>query len=123
MTTCQPSTQSKTQEQTVSVKPRYRVQNATDSYAVQVELPGVKKENLTINLDQNVLTVRGRRSTAVPADWKPLHRELSDVDYVLKLHLNVPVEDAKLSAKLADGILDLNLPVKETAKPRTIPVS
>lgn len=122
MTTCQP-TQTKSQEQTASVKPRYRVQNATDSYAVQVELPGVKKENLSINLDQNVLTVRGKRSSTVPADWKTLHRELSDVDYVLKLHLNVPVEDSKLSAKLADGILNLNLPMKEVAKPRTIPVS
>jgi HSP20 family protein len=105
------------------VKPRYRVQNAADSYSVQVELPGVKKDGLTINLDRDVLTVRGRRSTAPPADWKPLHRELNDVDYLLRLKLNVPVEDSKLSAHLADGILNVTLPVKETAKPRTIPVS
>jgi HSP20 family protein len=123
MTTFQPATQPKGQEQTASVKPRYRVQNGTESYAVQIELPGVKKENVSINFDENVLTIRGRRSTAVPADWKTLHRELSDVDYLLKLHLNVPVEESKLSAKLADGILSLNLPMKETAKPRTIPVS
>lgn len=123
MTTCCTPTQTKVQEETASVKPRYRVQNAAESYAVQVELPGVKKENVTINLDQNVLTVRGCRSTAVPADWKPLHRELSDVDYLLKLRLNVPVEDSKLSAHLADGVLNLTLPMKETAKPRTIPVS
>ncbi len=56
-------------------------------------------------------------------DWKPLYRELSDVNYQLKLKLNVPVEDSKLSAKLEDGVLTLTLPVKEAAKPRTIAVS
>jgi HSP20 family protein len=122
MTTCQP-TQTPTQEQTAAVKPRYRVQNASDSYSVQVELPGVKQDGVSLNLDRDVLTIRGRRSTTPPADWKPLHRELNEVDYLLRLKLNVPVEDSKLSAHLADGILSVTLPLKETAKPRTIPVS
>jgi len=118
-----PTAQVRAQDQFPAVKPRYRVLNATDSYSVQVELPGVKKENVSINLDHNVLTLRARRSTTPPADWKPLHRELNDVDYLLRLKLNVPVEESKLSAQLADGVLNLSLPVKETAKPRTIPVS
>ena len=120
MTTCQSTP---TEQTTQAVKPRYRVQSGTDSYSVQVELPGVKKDGLTVNLDQDILTVRGKRSTTPPTGWKPLHRELNDVDYVLKLKLNVPVEDSKLSAQLADGVLTLGLPVKEAAKPRTIPVS
>ena len=119
-TSCQPT---QTQEQSEAVKPRYHVQTAAESYSVQVELPGVKKDAVSLNLDRNVLTVRGRRSTTPHADWKPLHRELNDVDYLLRLKLNVPVEDSKLSAQLADGVLTVVLPVKETAKPRTIPVS
>jgi HSP20 family protein len=126
MTTCCNSstqTQTETQEQTPAVKPRFHVRNTADSYSVQVELPGVKKENVSLNLDRDILTVRAQRSTTPPADWKPLHRELSDVDYLLRLKLNVPVDDSKLSAQLADGVLNLSLPVKETAKPRTISVS
>lgn len=121
-TCCNPSTTVQTPEET-AVKPRFRVLNSAESYTVQVEMPGVKKENLSVNLDQNVLSVRGTRSTTPPADWKPLYRELRDVNYQLKLKLNVPVEDSKLSAKLEDGVLTLTLPVKEAAKPRTIAVS
>ena len=119
-TSCQPT---QTQEQSEAVKPRYRVQSAADSYTVQVEMPGVKKDHVTVNFDKDVLSVRGTRSTTPPADWKPLYRELSDVNYQLRLKLNVPVEDSKLSAKLEDGILTLTLPVKEAVKPRTISVS
>jgi HSP20 family protein len=123
-TCCNPSTSTvQTPAQTSAVKPRFRVQNSADSYSVQVELPGVKKENVSVNLDQNILSVSGTRSTTVPADWKPLYRELCDVNYQLRLKLNVPVEDSKLSAKLEDGVLTLSLPVKEAAKPRTIAVS
>ncbi len=121
---CNPSTATtQAPEQTSAVKPRFHVLNSAESYTVRVELPGVKKENVAVNLDQNVLSVRGARSTTPPADWKPLYRELSDVNYQLKLKLNVPVEDSKLSAKLEDGVLTLTLPVKEAAKPRTIAVS
>lgn len=122
--TCNPTqTQDQTTAQFPAVKPRFRVRNAADSYSVQVELPGVKKGNVTVNLDRDILTVRAQRTTTPPADWKPLHRELNDVDYLLRLKLNVPVEDSRLSAQLADGVLNLSLPVKETAKPRTISVS
>jgi HSP20 family protein len=110
-------------EETPAVKPRFRVRTNAESYTVQVELPGVKKENVSVNLESDVLSVRGTRSTTPPADWKPLYRELSDVNYHLRLKLNVPVEDSKMSAKLENGILTLTLPVKEAVKPRTISVS
>jgi HSP20 family protein len=105
------------------VKPRFRVLNTANSYSVQVELPGVKKENVSINLEKDVLSLRASRSNTVPADWKPLYRELREANYQLRLHLNVPVEESKLSAKLENGILTLSLPLRETAKPRTISVS
>ena len=122
-TCCNPSTSTVQAPEETAVKPRFRVLNSAESYTVQVELPGVKKENVSVNLDKDLLSVRGTRSTTPPADWKPLYRELSDVNYQLRLKLNVPVEDSKLSAKLEDGILTLTLPLKEAAKPRTISVS
>ena len=58
----------------------------------------------------------------MPETWKPLHRELSDIGYDLRLKLNDRVNEAGLTANLADGILTLILPVKEAAKPRSITV-
>ncbi|MCE9519760.1 MAG: Hsp20/alpha crystallin family protein, partial [Verrucomicrobia bacterium] len=89
----------------------------------RVELPGVKKDNVRIDLDSDVLTIHAKRSSAAPAEWKPLHRELVEDDFVLRLKLNAPVEESKLAAKLEHGVLAVELPVKETVKPRSIPVN
>jgi len=105
------------------VKPRYAVDGDKDAYAIRVELPGVKKDNVTINLDSDLLTIHAKRSSAAPAGWKPLHRELLEDDFVLRLKLSAPVDENKLAAKLEHGVLTVELPVKDAVKPRTIPVN
>ena len=117
MTTCTPSTRA-TDTANV-IKPRYIVNAGKDSYEVRVALPGVRKDSVNVNLDKDVLTIRAERKTAAGEGWKTLHRELGDAGYALRLKLNAPVNDAAMSAKLEDGVLILNMPVTETAKPRT----
>lgn len=122
-TCCTPEPKIAASSEAASLKPRYSVTNEKDNYAVQIELPGVAKDGVNVSLDSNVLTVHARRNASVPADWKPLHRELSGLDFLLRLKLNAPVDEGRMSAKLEDGVLTLNLPVKEAAKPRHIEVS
>jgi HSP20 family protein len=123
-TCCTPRTES-TAASTVpaGVKPRYTVDGDKATYAIRVELPGAKKENVSIDLDGDVLTVHAKRTSSAPADWKPLHRELVEDDFTLRLKLNLPVDEKNISAKLEHGVLNLALSVKEAAKPRAIPVS
>jgi HSP20 family protein len=104
------------------IKPRYTVNAAKDSYVIRVELPGVRKDSVNVNIDKDVLSVRAERKPAAAEGWKTLHNELRHMNYGLRLKLNAPVDDAALTAKLEDGILVLSLPVKEAAKPRTIVV-
>ncbi len=106
-----------------SVRPRYAVSSADGSYLVRVELPGVAKNDVSIDFDKSVLTIKGARKSSVPDTWKALHRELHEQGYVLRLKLNTPVDEDKLSAQLADGVLNLTLPLREAAKPRRIEVS
>jgi HSP20 family protein len=120
MTTCTPPTQAS--DRADVLKPRYAVTGNKDSYQVRVELPGARKDSIRVNLDQNVLTIQAERKPIAGEGWKTLHRELREFGYGLRLKLNAPVNDAALSAKFEDGVLLLNLPVKETAKPRTIAV-
>lgn len=103
-------------------KPFYSVQGGAEAYEVRVEMPGVPKGNVKIDLDDNVLTVRGERQTSQASGSKALHRELSPLNYQLRLRLNTPVEEEKMTARLEDGVLVLTLPIKQAAKPRQIPV-
>lgn len=104
-------------------KPRYNVKGTADAYEVRVEMPGVAKDGVKIDLDDNILTLRGDRTASVPEGFKTLHRELSPLSYLLRLRLNTPVNEDKMTAKLDDGVLVLSLPIKEAVKPRQIPVA
>ncbi|MDI1315412.1 Hsp20/alpha crystallin family protein [Prosthecobacter sp.] len=123
-TTCSPSTCTPaTSGVTESLrKPIYNVNGNADAYEVRVELPGVPKSSVKLDIEENILTVRGERSSTVPEGMKALHRELSPLSYLLRLRLNTPVNEDQMTAKLEDGVLTLRLPLKEVAKPRQIPV-
>lgn len=123
--TCSPSTcaPSATSGVTESLrKPLYNVNGSADAYEVRVELPGVPKNGVKLDLDDNILTVRGERNSAVPERMKTLHRELSPLNYLLRLRLNTPVDEEKMTAKLEDGMLTIALPVRQAAKPRQITI-
>lgn len=104
-------------------KPLYNVNGSSDAYEVRVEMPGVPKSGVKLDLEDNILTVRGERASNVREGMRALHRELSPLNYLLRLRLNKPVDEDKMSAKLEDGVLSLILPLKEVAKPRQILVS
>jgi HSP20 family protein len=123
-TTCSPRTYTPaTSGVTESLrKPLYNVNGSTDAYEVRVEMPGVPKTGVKLDLEENILTVRGERNATVPEGMKTLHRELSPLSYLLRLRLNTPVDEEKMTAKLEDGVLAIRLPLKEAAKPRQITI-
>jgi HSP20 family protein len=103
-------------------RPRYQIENTAEAHTVLVELPGVVKEAVQLNLDDGLLHLRAQRVSTTPETWKPLHRELSDIGYELRLKLNDRVDETRLTATLADGVLTVVLPVKEAVKPRSIAI-
>lgn len=129
-TCCPPSTATSTQAAAANAdvteslqKPRFNIDRKDDAFVVRVEMPGVPKAGVKVEYHEEVLTVRGQRSAPVPPDWKPLHQELSNLNYQLRLKVNTPVDDGKLSASLEDGVLTLTMPVKAAALPRQISVN
>lgn len=104
-------------------RPHYQVQEKEDVYLVEVTLPGVRRENLSLTLEKGELDLLGKREQSTPEGWKALHRESVDADYRLRLSLNVEVDEQKINAMLEDGILILTLPKAEAAKPRKITIS
>jgi HSP20 family protein len=81
----------------------------------------VAKDGLEINLEDNVLTIAGRRQPEPTA--KLLHRESNPVDYRRVFELDPSIETGKISAQIEQGVLTLTLPKAEKVQPRRITVN
>lgn len=104
------------------IRPAYEVIPGGESYEVRVTMPGVDKAGLSVTLEKDDLLIEGRRAAWRQPSWQPVHREISDANYRLRLQLNVAINEEKITARIEDGILSVTLPVAEEAKPRTIAI-
>jgi HSP20 family protein len=103
------------------VSPSVNIIETKDVYVLEAEMPGVAKEGLDLSLDDNVLTIVGRRQPDPEANL--LYRESNPVDYRRVFELDPSIEGGKINARIEQGILTLTLPKAERAKPRQITVS
>jgi HSP20 family protein len=103
------------------VMPAASVREDGDSYLLQVEMPGVNKEGLDISVENNELTLTGRRS--LPAvEGTLIHRESRSENFRRAFELDPSIDTSKIGAKIEQGILTLTLPKAEQVKPRKITV-
>jgi HSP20 family protein len=94
-----------------------------DTVVVKIELPGLKKEDIAIDLNDGVLTVSSTRQAEVKhAQAKVLRRETSPGQFARSVSLPYPVDAEKTKAAYTDGLLTITLPKAEEAKPKQIPI-
>jgi HSP20 family protein len=104
------------------VSPNVNIVETKEGYVLEAEMPGVTKEGLEINLEDNVLTIVGRRQSDSVVGAL-LYRESNPADYRRVFELDPSIETGKISAQIEQGILTLSLPKAERVKPRRITVS
>jgi HSP20 family protein len=109
-------------EQTAFRRPTFNVRETADAFDVEVFVPGADRPGVEISLEDDVLAITARRPTATPESWRPLRREIPAEDYQLTLRVNVPVDEGKIEARVADGVLHVRLPKAEAVKPLRIAV-
>jgi HSP20 family protein len=88
---------------------------------VLADMPGVKAEDLEIDLRENVLTLTGRVSSP-EATGQYVLREYEPGTFFRQFTLGSTIEQSKIDAKLIDGVLRLELPKADKARPRQIAV-
>lgn len=94
-----------------------------DALVVSAELPGVKREDIEISIDGDVLTLKGDRAFQKEESEKRYHRvERSYGAFARHFKLPASVDAEKVEASLADGVLKVRLPKKDVAKSRKIEV-
>jgi len=104
------------------VRPPFETLPGKDAYELRVRMPGVSRSGVDVAVVDDELTIVGRREDRVPAGWRPVVSELQDVDYRLRVRLNLKVDQEKIAARVEDGILTLQLPIRDAARPRSIEV-
>ena len=105
------------------LKPHYQSHYDEESWKVIVALPGVLKEDLTVNIENEVLDINGLRKRDVPETFRPLANYPEERKYRLRLDVGPEVDPEKIEAGLEEGVLTLRLPLREEVKPRSIPVN
>jgi HSP20 family protein len=86
------------------------------------DMPGVKASDLEIDLRENVLTLTGRATPPGTATESNVFREYRPGTFFRKFTLSEAVDQPKIDAHLTDGVLRLELPKVEKARPRQITV-
>lgn len=89
---------------------------------VLADMPGVKAQDLKIDLRESVLTLTGRVTPPDGAKESPVLREYQSGTFFRQFTLAETIDQAKIDAKLTDGVLRLELPKVEKARPRQITV-
>jgi HSP20 family protein len=93
-----------------------------DGYTLEVEMPGVSKEGLEISVENNELTILGRRSLPT-VEGTLIHREMRPNNFRRSFELDPSINTEKISARIEQGVVTLTLPKAEQVKPRKITVS
>ncbi len=104
------------------IAPSASVVEAGDGYTLEVEMPGVTKDGLEISVENNELTIVGRRSRP-GVEGKLIHRESRSENYRRAFELDPSIDADKITAKIDQGVVTLTLPKAEHVKPRKIAVS
>ncbi|HTO50428.1 MAG TPA: Hsp20/alpha crystallin family protein [Burkholderiales bacterium] len=94
------------------------------SYVVKAEIPGVKKEDIDVQIDANVVTIsaESKREKKVEEKGKVIRSERYYGSMLRSFSLGTDVDQAEATAKYADGILELTLPKKTTSAAKKLTV-
>lgn len=111
--------------ETPALKMRIDVAEKDDAYEVKADIPGVKKEDINVRIDGNVVQIDAevRREKEIKGNGDKVLRSERYYGTVSRtFSLADDVDDSKAEAKYADGVLTLQLPKKTTAASRKVTV-
>jgi HSP20 family protein len=117
----QPASAQNGASRTNYLTPLANIVESKDGYVLEAELPGVNKDGLEITVENDRLTVVGRRAAVEPRG-RELYRESRAFDFRRSFELDPSIDTTKITARIDQGVLTLNLPKAEAVKPRKIAV-
>jgi HSP20 family protein len=102
--------------------PAVDIFETAEAVNVLAEMPGVSREGVEIELENETLVIRGAVVSEEPRGETVLLREFEPGHYLRKFTVSEAIDQEKIQAKMADGVLTVILPKVAPAKPRRIEV-
>ena len=110
-----------TREESRTLVPAVDIFETDGGLAVVADLPGVAKENVDVNVENNVLTIQGKAQSALAGE--AAHSEYALLNYFRQFELSDAVDQDGIRADMKYGVLTIRLPRVKAKQPKKIAVS
>ena len=103
--------------------PALDIVETPEEYVIQVEVPGITKENVKVNVMDGILRIEGERRQEKEEKGKKFHRiERCYGTFLRTFGLPEYVDETQVRAEFKEGILTIRLPKTQKAKPKTVEI-
>lgn len=104
-------------------QPLVDIHETEEMLVIQAELPGVKKEDISIEVKDNMLTLKGERNQEKEIKGKNYYRrERASGKFQRTFNISVVIDADKIVASHKDGVLEIKIPKSEAQKPAQIDI-
>ncbi len=110
-------------EELPEIRPVVDIIEKENEVLLVVEMPGVDKENITVEIDRNELVISGKRYEGVPKGYVPLYQERLNVEYKRAFELSDQIDKNSIAADYENGVLVITLKKVETEQAKKITVN
>lgn len=109
-----------TRDETRYIVPPVDIYETDEALMVVADLPGVGKDGVDVQVEDNILTIKGKANYSAPPN--PIHKEFEIQGYYRQFQLSDEVDQERISAESKNGVLTIRLPKAEKSKPKQIRV-
>jgi len=103
--------------------PRADMSETENEYVINLDLPGVSKKDLRVNMEDNMLTINGERKKDETKKGEGYYRrERAYGNFYRAFTLPKPVKEKDINATFKDGVLTVIIPKSEKSKPKKIEI-
>lgn len=105
------------------LRPPVDICEDAEGITLLADMPGVTKERLTLQIDQNTLVIEGEAQIDMPKEMEALYADVRSTRYRRSFTLSSELAIDQVDATLKDGVLTLRIPRRAEARPRKIEVT
>ena len=108
----------------VDLSPRIDISETDAAYKIEAELPGINQKDIDVKIDNNILTIKGKKEDIKEEKEKNYHlRERYYGAFQRSISLPNNIEPEKIKASFENGVLNISVPKNDKRTPKKIEIS